>query len=102
MSTVIAFEDYTVDELVQIFYRMTKKGDVTYTIEEGLESLVKQLIESRIEKYQAEGKDFGNARGVRNLMSEAIKQVIKRCVESEEEDYADMTMITKVDLEALL
>lgn len=102
LSTVIPFEDYTVEELVQIFYRMTKKGDVTYTIEEGLEPLVKELIENRMAQFEAEGKEFGNARGVRNLMSEAIKQVIKRCVESDEEEFEDMTMITKADLEALI
>ena len=102
ISTVIPFEDYTVDELVEIFYRMTKKGDVTYRIEEGSQEIVKKLIETRIAKFEAEGKDFGNARGVRNLMSETIKQVIKRCVDRNEEDFEDMTLIRKTDLEALI
>lgn len=55
-----------------------------------------------MQQFEAEGKEFGNARGVRNLMSEVIKQVIKRCVTSDEGDYEDMTMIRKEDLESLM
>ena len=96
ISTVIPFENYTIEELVQIFYRMTQKGEITYEIEEGLEPLIQELIEKRMQKFEQEGKEFGNARGVRNLMNETIRQVVNRCMESKQEE--NLTKICKEDI----
>lgn len=65
----IEFEDYTDDELVEIFYAMlTNDPEDKYEIEEGAADVVKELIVDAKKK----ARDFGNARGVRNLM-EAVK-----------------------------
>ena len=64
LSKVIEFEDYTVDEMVQIYKMdMKKRG---YTLDVSEEKL-RDLIEER-----SQDRDFGNARGVRNLCDEAI------------------------------
>ena len=117
ISTVISFEEYTLEELVQIFYCMTKKGELNYEIEEGIEPLIKQLIEQRMQQSVAEGKEFGNARGVRNLMNEVIRCVVNRCMGSMNTSNMDedmgleeintikikkMTMICKEDIEKVL
>ena len=117
ISTVIPFEDYSSEELVQIFYRMTKKGEITYEIEEGLETLIQKLIETRMQQFKADGKEFGNARGVRNLMNEVIRCVVNRCMnsvdlskefdltEGKEMDAPEnlkMTVICREDIETLI
>lgn len=58
----VIFEDYTDDELVKIFcYQAGKKG---MKVDEDLCPLIENLIRNT----KASAKDFGNARGVRNLV----------------------------------
>ena len=64
LSKVIEFEDYTVDEMVEIYKMDLKKRG--YTLDVSDEKL-HALIENR-----SQNRDFGNARGVRNLCDEAV------------------------------
>ena len=62
LSNEIVFEDYTDEELLQIFlYMVTQKH---LKLEKGVLEQVGKLITQKRQQV----KDFGNARGVRNLM----------------------------------
>ncbi len=61
----LEFEDYTTDELIQIFKLMTKKAG--FVVEE---AAIKKLGEI-IEEYR-DTKNFGNARFVRNVYEKTI------------------------------
>ncbi len=83
ISKTVCFEPYTEEELVKIFYEMKKVDGITYEIEPGLESLVKDVIKRRMSEFEAEGKEFGNARGVRNLKNEVVSRLRMRCTTEE-------------------
>lgn len=68
LSNEIIFEDYTVEELVQIFRYMIMKNDLKE--ESGLEEVICDVIE----KSKNTVKDFGNARGVRNLYEKVLRK----------------------------
>lgn len=68
MANEIYFEDYTLDELVEIFYYMTSANSLK--IEEGLEEYIKKFIQTRMQRNM----DFGNARGIRNVFDEVIRK----------------------------
>lgn len=63
IPTEIVFEDYSTEEMVQIFKSNVKKQGMI--LDEGLDEKIWELIETRRKQ-----KDFGNARGVRNLFEE--------------------------------
>ena len=64
LNRVIEFEDYTVAEMQEIFcYQMTKRG---YKLDIS-EDKLKQLLAKR-----SQARDFGNARGVRNICDEVV------------------------------
>ena len=95
----VYFEDYSTDELVDIFFSMLKTWNKEgVRIEEGVEEDVRRLIEKR----KAEKSNFGNARGVRNVIEAVQRNMEARVVQeiksgkilSDEE----LTMIKKPDL----
>lgn len=77
LANEIIFEDYTEEELLQIFkYQAEKRGMI---LPEELESSVIEKIKEEREKVA----DFGNARGVRNMVETAEKKKstrIMKCV----------------------
>ena len=89
----IHFEDYTADELKLIFLRMVQQYD--YVLQtEGEDVLVRhfeQCVASR-------GKDFGNARYVRNLFERSIKAQAVRLSSHDEADKVQLSMITADDI----
>lgn len=66
LPRVLEFPDYTLDELVHIFNRDLERRGYEAEISE---PVLRALIEKEMTK-----KDFGNARGVRNLVDEVIEQ----------------------------
>lgn len=68
MANDIIFEDYTLEELVEIFYYMVSANNLK--VEEGLEDYVKKCIETKMQS----NRDFGNARGVRNIYDEVYRK----------------------------
>ena len=69
--TTIEFEDYSLDELCQIFaLTLSKKG---FTATPAAVSKARSYIESC---YQS--RDFGNGRGVRNIVEKIIHQANSR------------------------
>lgn len=68
ISTYLNFEDYNEEELLEIFYAFVKNSK--FTLAEDTEDVVRELI-----RYRAKSANFGNARGVRKIVS-AIKGVV--------------------------
>ncbi|MCM1057696.1 MAG: AAA family ATPase [Firmicutes bacterium] len=68
LSNEICFEDYTEEELLLIFKNMVSQKGMKLAA--GLD----QTILRRIREEKAGMKDFGNARGVRNMVEQAEKK----------------------------
>jgi SpoVK/Ycf46/Vps4 family AAA+-type ATPase len=84
LPRVLEFPDYTLDELVQIFNRdLEKRG---YEAEMS-DAVVRDLIEREMAK-----KDFGNARGARNLVDEVIEQ------HNERMNRTDLALLSNDDI----
>ena len=67
--TTIHFEDYTGSEMFKIFEGMCKKDDYQFG-----NDVKEYLIEKFNSMYENRGKDFGNARDVRNFFEKAKKR----------------------------
>ena len=96
-QNAIVFEDYTPDELLQIFLFQAKgKGML---VEEELYPFIQEIIG----KAQEEASSFGNARGVRNIVDSVNgfrKQRIQGMIRSGQKPDAQTAMtITREDLE---
>lgn len=105
MRTVVRFEDYTLDEMYQIF--CGRVAERKYRMEAGLESVIRGYIsrekdKAEKDKVKNEEGDFGNARGARNCADAVISRHNMRVSEgndletlSDEEFYT----IRKADFE---
>lgn len=96
LSNEVIFEDYTLDEMQQIFYKMAEKKGLI--LEQGSEQAVRGMIENA-KKGTA---DFGNARGVRNLLENCIRRKDSRIASSLREGKAleneELLTLRKEDL----
>ena len=81
----IHFDDYNAKDLAKIFYQ-TAKGK-SYQMAPEVIDCLKQLME---QAYNRRGKDFGNARYVRNFF--------EKCVEEQANRLASIDSATKDDL----
>ena len=89
LSRVIEFEDYTVEELCEIFgYDMKKRG---YALNYDAEVLKARMVS------ESEKKDFGNARGVRNLCDKVIATHNNRINHMDIGSLDNETLITITD-----
>ncbi|MBE5949634.1 MAG: AAA family ATPase [Lachnospiraceae bacterium] len=95
----IIFEDYTVEEMLSIFKGMLKKNQLV--LDSDAEILLKEMLE-----HKSKGRDFGNARGVRNVFEAAVIQknarlhrMIRENIEFSKETAQ---MILREDLEPLM
>lgn len=93
----IHFEDYTADELKQIFLGMVQQYD--YVLQaEGENVLARHFAQC----VASRGKDFGNARYVRNLFERSIKAQAVRLSSHDEADKAQLSIITADDITAAI
>lgn len=96
-SRFIHFEDYSADELKEIYLRMIQQYD--YVLQaDGVQVLVnhfEQCVASR-------GNDFGNARYVRNLFERTIKAQAVRLASHDKADKAQLSNITADDITAAI
>ena len=92
----IHFDDYTAEELYEIFCLQVKKSD--YTLAEDASESLKEHLKNVVENKP---KDFGNARYVRNLFEKAIEAQCNRLALKEELTKQDLTLITKDDIFSL-
>ena len=93
----IHFDDYSADELTQIFLEMLKKYDFV------IEDLGEQVLTHHLEQcVLGKGKDFGNARYVRNLFERTIKAQAVRLAEQSKNDKPQLAKITADDITAAI
>ena len=87
------FDDYSTDEMVEIFKLQCKKG--SYTLADGVEDEVREFID---EANDAGGVTFGNARGVRNLFEQILTEQANRLAQMDEFTKEDLMTITAEDV----
>jgi len=81
----IHFDDYSSDELKQIFLLMLKSKN--HVMRQGSEEHIKHVFESM---YSLRGKKFGNGRTVRNLYERTIRNVASRVVRTNATDILEI------------
>ena len=87
----LLFEDYTADEMVQIFDMQCKKG--CYRLTEDARPLVRDYIAE-----ESADDSFGNARGVRNLFEHILVAQNNRLAAMEKITREDLMTITADDV----
>ncbi|MEA4899795.1 AAA family ATPase [Bacillota bacterium Meth-B3] len=90
----IHFEDYTVDEMAQIFEMQCKKG--CYTLDDEAKAAVRAYIEAE----SADSGNFGNARGVRNLFEKVLVNQANRLSALSSVDREQLMALTADDVRA--
>lgn len=95
-KTIINFEDYSVEELLVIFKKEMQKREMR--LAPGGETAARALIASR-----SKLPGFGNARGVRNLCDEILKNFANRIVAMPDpDDDSVKNTVAKEDIDLLL
>ena len=89
----IEFQDYSVDELEQIFYLNCNKYD--YKVDEDIKHHIRTMIAAR---KLLKLENFANAREVRNMFEEIIANQARRVSEMENPSIEDMMRISLEDL----
>ena len=85
MHTIIEFEDYSMEELATIFYRMAA-AEKYQVREEDREAIMDYLWDKRAENVM----EFANARGVRNCFEDAkLNQATRLIREEKERELSD-------------
>ena len=95
-TQTIHFDDYTPDELTQIFINLAKGKN--FTIDEDTEAAIHREFE---QLYLRRDKNFGNAREVRRIFDGAVERQSQRLVKLMSDpgfQEADMYKLTKEDL----
>ncbi len=86
------FDDYTLDEMLEIFKMQCRKSQ--YTLSPDAEQGVKDFIYDE----NADGVTFGNARGVRNLFEQILTAQANRLAKMESFTKDDLMTLTRDDV----
>ena len=89
-TRTINFPDYTADELIEIFERMSK--DTQYHLDDSGRAELRSLIEA-----EPRNRGFGNARFVRNVFEEAVGRQAERLATVEHPTEEELTTLTGAD-----
>ena len=89
----IHFEDYNATDLAHIFYKMAKSK--SYIMSDEVVQSLKDLMN---QAYNRRGKDFGNARYVRNFFEKCVEEQANRLAESSTYGKEELLTLTKEDL----
>ena len=89
----IEFEDYQPSELTKIFVKFAQESD--YRLDEGVQAA---LLQHFTAIYAMRGKNFGNARDVRNLFEQAVERHATRVCTAELRDRESLALLTTSDL----
>ena len=95
-TQTIHFDDYTPDELTQIFINLAKSKN--FTVDEDTQGAIHREFESL---YLRRDKNFGNAREARRIFDAAVERQSQRLVKLMSDpgfQEADMFKLTKDDL----
>ena len=89
----ITFEDYTKEELLAILDSMAE--DAGFCLTAG----AKQKVAHRFDEMEAsDWKEFGNARGIRNLFERLVSNQANRIIAYNAQSIKDITVITEEDV----
>ena len=91
----IHFNDYTDDELLQIFKQYVAEQD--YVLEDGIDDVIMNAIRGI---HEVESENFGNARSMRNYFEKVISNQANRLIAvsaSNFDDTDELMMIRKED-----
>lgn len=87
-NTFLNFENYTLEELIEILKNIMKENDYQISVQD------LKLIQKEISKIDTNAKTFSNGRFVRNLFEQAIKKQASRIMKKENPTKEDlMTLI---------
>ena len=86
------FDDYSVDEMMQIFESQCKKG--CYELTEQTKSMVREFIT----QSNTNSISFGNARGVRNIFEQILVHQANRLAAMDHVEREDLMKITPEDV----
>ena len=86
------FDDYTLDEMLEIFKMQCRKSQ--YTLSPDAEQDVRDFIYDE----NADGVTFGNARGVRNLFEQILTAQANRLAKMESFTKDDLMTLTRDDV----
>ena len=86
------FQDYTPEELLEIFQMRCRKG--CYTLEEPAAALVRDFLR----EANRDPRSFGNARGVRNVFERVLVAQAGRLAGLETVTREDLTTLTAADV----
>ena len=89
----IHFDDYTAEELYDIFCLLLKKNE--YTLSCGAQLFLKEHLAKVVAEKT---KDFGNARYVRNLFEKTVEAQANRLASQPKLRKEDLSMITLADI----
>lgn len=90
----VTFEDYSVMELYQIFEQLCQQTDYKY------DASMQDKIIYHIQKMMAgKGKDFANAREIRNYFEKVVINQANRIVRQQTGNVDELVTITEEDLE---
>ena len=90
-TRTINFPDYTTDELVEIFCRMS--DDTRYHLDQSGKAALVAVIEA-----EPRTRGFGNARFVRNVFEEAVGRQAERLGAVGDPSEAELTTLTAADI----
>ncbi len=88
------FDDYTGEQLMEIFHSICKKNG--YAIEREAEKVIAHVFEHM---YEGRDESFGNARDVRNVFERAVSRQSNRVAELEAPTKQDLMVLTEADLD---
>ena len=86
------FDDYTPEEMLQIFEMQCKKGCYT------LEGQAAEMVRDFIVEENTDPVSFGNARGVRNIFEQILVHQANRLAGMEQVTKEDLMKITPTDV----
>jgi SpoVK/Ycf46/Vps4 family AAA+-type ATPase len=95
-TQTIHFDDYTPDELTEIFLKLA--AGKNFTVDEDTKAAIHRLFE---QLYLRRDKNFGNAREARRIFNEAVERQSQRLVKEMGKpgfQESDMFALTKEDL----
>ena len=90
-KTFIHFEDYNADDMARIFRSFAKD----YILGDGVEEEIQRICQ---EMYDHRGKDFGNARDVRNLFDDVLDALSERVSIMDNPTRDDLLRIVRDDI----
>ena len=95
-TQTIHFDDYTPDELTEIFLHLTSEKN--FTVDENTKAAIHRMFE---QLYLRRDKNFGNAREARRIFNEAVERQSQRLIKQMTQpgfNESDMFALTVEDL----